>query len=70
MLEWWRMRQAVAQEPPEKLERATYHIASRWIEAIRREADLTGESYAAVVNRALRQYFDGKSTKDTLVDVS
>jgi hypothetical protein len=62
MLEWWRMRQAVAQEPPEKLERATYHIAPRWIEAIRREADLTGESYAAVVNRALRQYFDGKST--------
>jgi len=62
MLEWWQRRQEYAQEPAEKLERATYHVAPRWIEAIRREADLTGESYAAVVNRAFRQYFEGKST--------
>ena len=62
MLVWWRDRRQSAQEPPEKLERATYHVAPRWIEAVRREADLTGESYAAVVNRAFAQYFAGKST--------
>jgi hypothetical protein len=49
-------------EPPEKLERVTYHVAPKWIEAVRREADLTGESYAAVVNRAFTQYFVGRST--------
>ena len=28
----------------------------RFIAAVRREADLTGESYAAIVNRAFAQY--------------
>ena len=54
---WWRTRQAMAQQPTEKLERVTYHVAPRWIEAVRRESDLTGESYAAIVNRAFAQYF-------------
>ena len=62
MLEWWRQRQQSAQEPPEKLERVTYHVSPTWIEAVRREADLTGESYAAVVNRAFAAYFGAKST--------
>src|SRR5262249_10813906 len=62
MLDWWRIRQQYADEAGEKLERVTYHVAPRWIEAVRREADLAGESYAAVVNRAFRQYFEGKST--------
>jgi hypothetical protein len=44
------------------LERVTYHVAPTWIEAVKREADLTGESYAAIVNRAFAQYFAGKST--------
>ena len=60
ILIWWRTRQQHAQEPSEKLERATYHVAPTWIAAIRREADLTGESYAAVVNRAFAMYFRGK----------
>ena len=60
MLSWWRTRQQV-QEPPEKLARTTWHVAPRWVEAVRREANLTGESYAAVVNRALATYFRGKS---------
>jgi hypothetical protein len=54
---WWRTRQEVAQQPTEKLERATYHVAPKWIAAVRRESDLTGESYATIVNRALAQYF-------------
>ena len=62
MLEWWRARHQQRHEPPEKLERVTYHVAPTWIEAVKREADLTGESYAAIVNRAFAQYFAGKST--------
>jgi hypothetical protein len=62
MLEWWRTRQQLQHEPAEKLERVTYHVAPTWIEAVKREADLTGESYAAIVNRAFAQYFAGKST--------
>jgi hypothetical protein len=62
MLTWWRQRQQDAQRPAEKLERVTYHVAPQWIEAVKREADLTGESYAAIVNRAFAQYFAGKST--------
>lgn len=62
MLDWWRARQQHMQEPAGKLERVTYHVAPKWIEAVRREADLTGESYAAVVDRAFRQYFGGRST--------
>ena len=54
---WWRTRQEVAQQSTEKFERVTYHVAPKWIAAVRRESDLTGESYAAIVNRALAQYF-------------
>ena len=65
MLAWWRDRQRLVQDaaaPERQLERQTYHIEKRFIEAVRREADLTGESYAAIVNRAFAQYFVGKST--------
>jgi DNA-binding transcriptional regulator YiaG len=62
LLAWWRTRQQAINEPAEKLERVTYHVSPKWIEAVRREADLTGDSYAAVVNRAFRQYFEGKAT--------
>ena len=61
VLSWWCSRQQV-QETTEKLARTTWHVAPRWVEAVRREADLTGESYAAVVNRAFATYFRGKST--------
>jgi hypothetical protein len=65
MLAWWRTRQGEIQEPPAKLERVTYHIAPRWIEAVRREADHTGDSYAAVVNRALKHYFEARLPRAT-----
>jgi hypothetical protein len=61
LLAWWRTRQQ-AQGSAEKLERVTYHVAPKWREAVRREADLTGESYAAVVNRAFATYFGAKAT--------
>ena len=60
---WWQQRQHLAQEdesPDRKLVRQTYHIEQRYIEAVRRESDRTGESYAAVVNRAFARYFTGR----------
>ena len=60
LLVWWRQRQTQAAHG--QLVRHTFHIDERWLAAIRREADLTGESYAAVVNRALAAYFTGRST--------
>ena len=60
---WWQERQRLAQEddtPDRKLVRQTYHIEQRYIEAVRRESDRTGESYAAVVNRAFARYFAGR----------
>jgi hypothetical protein len=60
---WWQERQRLAQEeetPDRQLVRQTYHIEQRFIDAVRREADLTGESYAAVVNRAFARYFTGR----------
>jgi hypothetical protein len=64
MLAWWRDRQRLVQDaaaPERQLERQTYHVEKRFIEAVRREADRTGESYAAIVNRAFAQYFASKS---------
>jgi hypothetical protein len=40
-------------------ERITYHVEQRWIEAIRRQADLDGFTYTQIVNEAFRQYFEG-----------
>ena len=60
---WWQERHRLAQEddtPERKLVRQTYHIEQRYIEAVRRESDRTGESYAAVVNRAFARYFTGR----------
>jgi len=60
---WWQERQHLAQQdeaPDRKLTRQTYHIEQRYIDAVKREADRTGESYAAVVNRAFARYFAGR----------
>ena len=64
LLAWWRDRQRLVQDaaaPERQLERQTYHVEKRFIEAVRREADLTGESYTAVVNQAFAPYFARKS---------
>jgi hypothetical protein len=61
LLAWWRHRQEVRQEPKEgSLVRWTVHVSERWLQAIRRESDLTGDTYTAIANRALRQYFTGQ----------
>jgi hypothetical protein len=42
----------------ESIERPTFHVERRWIEAIRRQADLDGFTYTQIVNEAFRQYFE------------
>jgi hypothetical protein len=57
---WWQERQILAQQdhaPDRKLTRQTYHVEQRYIDAVKQEADRTGESHAAVVNRAFARYF-------------
>jgi hypothetical protein len=59
---WWQERQRLAQQdeaPARKLTRQTYPVEQRYIDAVKREADRTGESHAAVVNRAFARYFGG-----------
>jgi hypothetical protein len=61
--QWWQERQRLAQQddaPDRKLIRQTYHVEQRYIDAVKREADRTGESHAAVVNRAFARYFAGR----------
>jgi hypothetical protein len=60
---WWQERQRLAQQddtPERKLTRQTYHVEQRYIDAVKQEADRTGESHAAVVNRAFARYFGGR----------
>jgi hypothetical protein len=59
---WWQARQKLAAEPAEKLARTTYHVKPSLVEAVRREADLTGDSQADIVNRALSEYFQRRDT--------
>ena len=59
LVAWWRQRSA-SQGTPGPLVRHTFHVEARWLKAIRREAERTGESYAAVLNRALAAYFGGE----------
>jgi hypothetical protein len=65
VLAWWRDRQAALHEASDasrQTERTTFHVEHRWVEAIRRQADLDGLTYTQVVNAAFRQYFQGMST--------
>jgi hypothetical protein len=60
---WWQERQILAQQddaPDRKLTRQTYHVEQRYIDAVKQEADRTGESQTAVVNRAFARYFGGR----------
>jgi hypothetical protein len=58
---WWQSRKATleqAQDASRQTERITFHVEQRWIEAIRRQADLDGFTYTQIVNEAFRQYFE------------
>ena len=60
VLDWWRERkQSLARTLDEtrKRRRQTYHVEERYIEAIRRAADLERTDLAEIVNRAFARYF-------------
>jgi DNA-binding transcriptional regulator LsrR (DeoR family) len=60
MLDWWRERKhflALALDTTRKRRRQTYHVEERFIEAIRRAADLERTDQAEIVNRAFERYF-------------
>jgi hypothetical protein len=62
MVAWWQDRKATlehASDASRQTERITFHVEQRWIEAIRRQADLDGFTYTQIVNEAFRQYFEG-----------
>jgi hypothetical protein len=63
LVAWWQERQAAllqTQDASRQTERATFHVEKRWIDAIRRQADLDGTTYTQIVNEAFRKYFEGK----------
>jgi len=60
---WWQERKATllqTNDASRETERTTFHVERRWIEAIRRQADLDHLTITQVVNEAFRQYFEGK----------
>lgn len=62
---WWRQRKALLHDTADgsrKTERITFHVEQRWIEAIRRLADLEHLTYTQIVNQAFQQFFTHKST--------
>jgi hypothetical protein len=59
---WWRERklQRVHPGPPRDTERWTVHVDTRWIEAVKQEAAAERVPIMEIVDRAFRQYFEGR----------
>lgn len=60
---WWQERKATllqASDASRETERTTFHVEKRWIEAIRRQADLDGLTITQVVNGAFERFFTNK----------
>jgi IS30 family transposase len=60
---WWQDRKASlhqASDASRKTERTTFHVEHRWIDAVRRQADLDGLTITQVVNEAFRRHFEGQ----------
>ena len=58
---WWQDRKATllqAHDASRETERTTFHVERRWVEAIRRQADLDHLTITQVVNEAFRRYFE------------
>ena len=63
MVTWWQERKATlaqASDATRETERTTFHVEKRWVEAIRRQADLDHLTITQVVNEAFKQHFEGK----------
>ena len=65
LLDWWQRRQetlAAAAEGDRQTERVTFHVEKRWIDAIRRQADLDHATITQIVNRAFQAFFTERRT--------
>ena len=65
IVDWWRDRRATLQPSPDtsrKTERVTFDVEQRWLEAIRRQADLDGTTMIQVINQAFEAFFAEKET--------
>lgn len=63
LVTWWQERKATllqAHDSSRETERTTFHVERRWVEAIRRQADLDHLTITQVVNEAFRHHFEGK----------
>ena len=61
VLDWWRERKQTlthSLDESRKHRRQTYHVEERFINAIRRAADLERIDLAEIVNRAFARYFN------------
>ena len=59
---WWQDRKATllrASDASRKTERMTFHIERRWIEAIRRQADLDHLTITEMINTIFQHHFEG-----------
>jgi hypothetical protein len=59
---WWHERklQRVHPGPPRETERWTVHVDTRWIAAVKQEAEAEGVPIMTIVDRAFRRYFEGR----------
>ena len=63
LVAWWEHRKATlaqASDASRETERTTFHVEKRWIDAIRRQADLDHLTITQVVNRAFETFFTEK----------
>ena len=62
VVHWWRARKMrrVDLGGPRNTQCWTVHVDKRWIEAVKEMAEAEGVSQAEVVDRALRQFFEGR----------
>jgi Ribbon-helix-helix protein, copG family len=49
-----------AEGGPRETQRWTVHVDKRWVEAVKEMADTEGISQAEIVDRAFKQYFEGR----------
>jgi hypothetical protein len=65
LVDWWQARQAFfdrAQDRAWETELKTYHVARRYIDMIKQQADLECTTITEIVNRAFQQFFAGTET--------
>ena len=63
LVDWWRARREALQPSPDasrKTERVTVDVEQRWLEALRKQAELDGTTITQVVHQAFQAFFAEK----------